>query len=62
MDNQTQHVSVRMPCELARWLRVEAALRDISRSDLIRRIVVRQRAADQADSDLGRTDLEAANG
>ena len=39
MDSTFKHVSVRLPRSIDRWLRVEAAKMDISKSDLIRAIL-----------------------
>ena len=39
-----KHVTVRIPRALDRWLRIQAAERDLSKSDLIRTIL--SRAAD----------------
>ena len=49
-----RHITVRLPQSLARWLRVEAAKQDTSRSQLIRHLL--QRAAQTVDKRNGKSE------
>ena len=51
-----RHITVRLPQSLARWLRVEAAKQDTSRSHLIRHLLLSAMLA--ADTPTGRPDAE----